>query len=170
MRLFIAIQLSENIKESIRNVQEEFREQGVKGNYTSYENMHLTLAFIGEYGDPDTVLDAMDKVRFSEFEMKMNTVGHFTDLWWAGVSEYKQVSDLVKNLRNRLAQAGIPFDKKRFMPHITFLRKPVYTGSTELCTNIVPESMTVDRISLMSSERGKNGMIYTEIGSVLAQE
>ena len=169
MRLFIAIQLAETLKDSIRDVQDEFREQGVKGNFTSYENMHLTLAFIGEYGDPDMVLETMEKVSFNTFEMKMNMVGHFSDLWWAGVSEYRQVSDLVRSLRHRLAEAGIPFDKKRFMPHITFLRKPVYTGSTELRTNIVPAVMTVDRISLIRSDRGRNGMIYTEIGSVLAQ-
>ena len=169
MRLFIAIQLAEGIKDSIRDVQDEFREQGVKGNYTPYENMHMTLAFIGEYNDPDSVLEAMDKVSFSTFEMKMNMVGHFSDLWWAGVSEYKQVSDLARNLRHQLAQAGIPFDRKRFMPHITFLRKPVYTEGTELRTNIIPAGMMVDRISLMRSTRGKNGMIYSEIGSVLAQ-
>ena len=169
MRLFIAIQLSEQIKDSIRDVQDEFREQGVKGNYTSYENMHLTLAFIGEYNDPDRVLEVMEKVVFSPFDMKMNMVGNFTDLWWAGVSEYKEVTELVKSLRHQLADAGIPFDKKRFMPHITFLRKPVYTESKELRTNIITAGMTVDRISLMRSTRGKNGMIYTEIGSVLAQ-
>lgn len=169
MRLFIAIQLSEQIKDSIRDVQDEFREQGVKGNYTGYENMHLTLAFIGEYNDPDRVLEIMEKVVFSPFNMKVNMVGNFTDLWWAGVSEYREVTDMVKSLRHQLADAGIPFDKKRFMPHITFLRKPVYTGSKDLRTNLTTAGMTVDRISLMRSTRGKNGMIYTEVGSVLAQ-
>lgn len=52
MRLFIAALLSEAMKDSVEEVQEELRIQGVKGNYTTRENMHLTLAFIGEYGDP----------------------------------------------------------------------------------------------------------------------
>ncbi len=29
-----------------------------------------------------------------------------------------------------------------------------------------PATMTVSRVSLMRSDRGKNGMIYTELGSV----
>ena len=35
--------------------------------------------------------------------------------------------------------------------------------------SIEPASMQVSRISLMRSTRGKNGMIYTELGSVAAQ-
>ena len=37
-------------------------------------------------------------------------------------------------------------------------------------TNVPAVSMTVDSISLFRSDRGKNGMIYTEIGSVSAIE
>lgn len=33
-----------------------------------------------------------------------------------------------------------------------------------------PVSMQVDTISLMRSDRGRNGMIYTELGTVEADE
>ena len=170
MRLFIAIQLSNDMKDSIEAVQDEFRDQGVKGNYTIRENMHLTLAFIGEYGDLDRVLDALENVEFAPFDMTLNRVGNFTDLWWTGINNNKELNDLVKSVRHALAEAGIPFDRKRFMPHITFLRKPVYTGSDDLSTNLKPTTMKVEHISLMLSTRGKNGMIYSEMGSVMAQE
>ena len=53
------------------------------------------------------------------------------------------------------------------MPHITLLRNVDNTkGVPE--TNVPAVSMTVDSISLFRSDRGKNGMIYTEIGSVSA--
>ena len=168
MRLFIAVLLTDEMKDSIRDVQEQFKAQGVKGNYTHYENMHLTLAFIGEYNDPDKVLEAMGNVDFSEFTISMNSVGHFSDVWWTGISESRELNALVKSLKHELSNAQIPFDRKRFLPHITLLRKPVYTESQNLSTNIVPTSMKVGRISLMLSTRGKNGMIYTEIGSVQA--
>ena len=170
MRLFVAIQLSDDMKDSIEGVQDEFYDQGVKGNYTIRENMHLTLVFIGEYGDPDRVLDALESVKFAPFDMTLKRVGNFTDLWWAGISDNKDLNDLVKGIRHALAESGIPFDRKRFMPHITFLRKPVYTGSDNLSTNLKPTTMRVDHISLMLSTRGKNGMIYSERGSVMAQE
>ena len=166
MRLFIAIQLTEEMKDSIRDVQEQFREQGVKGNYTPSENMHMTLAFIGEYNDPDKVLEALGAVDFEPFTITMNYVGHFDDLWWTGIAESKELSNLAKQVRHELANAGIPFDRKRFVPHMTILRKPVYTATMNLKTNILTTEMKVDHISLMLSTRGKNGMIYTELGSV----
>ena len=65
----------------------------------------------------------------------------------------------MRRLRRALSDAGIPFDKKRFSPHITLARRA--QGHPALT---VPEvSMRIDRLSLMRSERGKNGMIYTEI-------
>ena len=51
MRLFIAIGLNDNIKAALAEMQEAMRRQGIRGNYTRIENLHLTLAFIGEYGD-----------------------------------------------------------------------------------------------------------------------
>ncbi len=166
----MAIRLSDDMKDSIESVQDEFYDQGVKGNYTIRENMHLTLAFIGEYGEPDRVLDTLESVKFTSFDMTLNRVGKFTDLWWTGISDNKELNDLVKGIRHALAEKGIPFDRKRFMPHITFLRKPVYTGSDKLRVNLNPTTMKVDHISLMLSTRGKNSMIYSELGSVIAQE
>lgn len=59
MRLFIAIQLNQKIKQLVSDVQDTFRWQQVKGNYTPEENLHITLAFIGEYGDPHEILELM---------------------------------------------------------------------------------------------------------------
>ena len=58
MRLFIAITLSDAMKDALIDVQNTMYEHGVRGNYTKEENLHLTLAFIGEYPDPEAVLDA----------------------------------------------------------------------------------------------------------------
>ena len=53
------------------------------------------------------------------------------------------------------------------MPHITLLRNVDDTkGVPE--TNVPAVSMTVGCISLFWSDRSKNSMIYTEIGSVSA--
>ena len=67
MRLFIAIQPDRQMKDALRAVQNELRRRGVEGNYTRAENLHLTLAFIGEYPDPDAVLEAMGKLKFEPF-------------------------------------------------------------------------------------------------------
>ncbi len=78
-----------------------------------------------------------------------------------------QLIGYVKRLHRELAEQGIPFDKKRFSPHITLIRKYSCRGGREIPVSDTPnESMVATRVSLMRSERGKNGMIYTEIGSI----
>ncbi len=167
MRLFIAVKLKPELQDLIRSVQSDFRRQGVRGNYSPAENLHITLAFIGEYDDPDAVADAMESVSFAPFTLTMDRIGCFGDLWWTGLSDSPELQNLVRILRHALADADIPFDKKKFKAHITFLRRASAYGRIEPPA-IQPVSMTVEKISLMRSDRGKNGMIYTEIASVSA--
>lgn len=167
MRLFIAIQLDDNIKEALTAMQAQLRSRRVGGNYTKIENLHLTLAFIGEYGAPDRVLDVMRTVPFVPFQISLDGFGCFGDLYWCGLAQQNELTAYVRHLRRALAEADIPFDRKRFSPHITLLRK----ASVDRLPGIaVPEtSMTAERVSLMRSERGKNGMIYTELGTADAR-
>ena len=70
MRLFIAIDPDDGVKNCLKRCQDELKEAGVTGNYSSEQNLHLTLAFIGEFGNPDAVLDAMERVCFESFILK----------------------------------------------------------------------------------------------------
>lgn len=167
MRLFIAIQFDENILDALTDFQDDLKSQGVTGNYTKRENLHITLAFIGDYGNPDEVLDAMEQVEFRPIEMSLDGVGSFGELFWAGLAANPQLVGYVKRLRRTLSEQGIPFDRKRFSPHITLIRKYSCRGGREIPVSDPPKgSMIAAKVSLMRSERGKNGMIYTEIGSV----
>ena len=169
MRLFLAIPLKNELKEKVKDVQVGFLRQHVRGNYTPAENLHITLAFIGEYGDPDRVTDALSSVRFRPFRITMDRLGQFDQLWWTGLSKCPELDTLAHNVRYALAENGIPFDRKRFRPHVTILRKPEYTMGDLQPVEMTPASMTVDRFSLMQSTRGKNGMIYTELGYIAAE-
>lgn len=165
MRLFIAIQLNDSWKSSFQRFQEELMKRGVRGNFTPPDNLHLTLAFIGEYPDPEYVLETMSSVLFTPFSLTPDGFGSFGDLWWVGLSRSEALDSLVRRLRHALADAGIPFDRKRFSPHITLIRKASFNGKKSMPSVQVPAAeMAVDRISLMRSDRGKHGMIYTELG------
>lgn len=161
MRLFIAINLSSQIKEELINAQNVMYDHGVRGNYTSEENMHLTLAFIGDYPDPQPVLDALSDVEFTPFDISLDGIGSFGDLWWAGINESVPLESVARRVRRALADHDIPFDKKRFSPHITLIRKATNNMPG---VQVHPKGMTVEEIALMRSERGRNGMIYTEVG------
>ena len=170
MRLFIAIELSEEMKKSLLDIQEQFRRLGVHGNYTRPENLHLTLAFIGEYSEQDKVLEAMSSLCFRPVELRLRGLGSFGELWWAGLEENGELSRLVTQLRRALARRGIPYDRKKFLPHITLVRKPEFRRLPDFASiEISDTSMKAERVSLMLSTRGKCGMIYTELGALPLQ-
>ena len=167
MRLFIAIRLSDEIRSGLAEIQSFLRNRGVTGNFTKLENLHLTLAFIGEYADPENVLEAMRGVPFAPFSIRLDGFGSFGDLYWLGIGENNALSAYVKRLRRALAESGIPFDRKKFSPHITLIRKASFDGKRGFPGVTVPDaSMEAGSVSLMRSDRTKNGMVYTEIGQV----
>ena len=158
MRLFIAIQFEEKILDAITDFQDDMKAQGVTGNYTLRENLHITLAFIGEYGNPDDILDAMEQVEKLDVETLNESI----------LSENPELVGYVKRLRRKLSEYGIPYDKKRFTPHITVIRKAEYRNGRIPVMEAPGGCMTATRVSLMRSDRGRYGMIYTEVGAVEA--
>lgn len=129
-------------------------------------NMHLTLAFIGEFSDPDVILDAMEQAQFEPFTLTLGGyIGNFGELLWAGVEKNQQFEKITQQLRHLLAENQIPFDRKRFSPHITLLRNAKGNrGFSDI--EVDKAAMTIRNISLMRSDFGKHGVVYTEIGRI----
>ena len=149
------------MKQALTDAQNAMFARGVRGNYAPEENLHLTLAFIGEYPDAQPVRDALESVRFAPFAIRLDGVGRFDDLWWAGVEASAPLAAVARRVRRALADKDIPFDRKRFSPHVTLIRKATRDAAG---IPVAQAGMTVDAISLMRSDRGRKGMIYTELG------
>lgn len=114
MRLFIAINLNEEMKDALMDIQDTIRNYGIRGKDTVPENMHLTLAFIGDYDDPDLVRNVIDSIEIWPFDIRLSGVGTFRDLWWVGLEKSEPLQAVVRRLRRALADADIPFDRKKF--------------------------------------------------------
>ena len=166
MRLFVAVVLNEEMKEALMDMQDAMRAYGVRGRETPPDNMHLTLAFIGDFDDPGLVKSAVESVETRPFEIRLRGIGAFGDLWWAGLDGCPPLMAVSRRLRRALSDAGVPFDRKKFSPHITLMRRAEgrLSGMQEdEMASLFGASMTVDHISLMRSDRGRHGMIYTEL-------
>lgn len=165
MRLFIAIQFENKILDALEDLQAELKNCGIAGHFTKRENLHLTLAFIGEYGNPNDVLDVINSIPFKPVTISFEGLQHFRDMYFARIKEDPGLENYVRRLRRALAEAGIPFDKKRYRPHITLVRRAYIKNGipAELPDAMVIEKILADHASLMRSDRGKQGMIYTEI-------
>ena len=104
MRLFIAIQFTPEIKEELTRFQRDLKNNGLTGRFVPVENLHLTLAFIGEYPDPDDVLDVLEEVPFTPFDLSLGEAGQFRDLYWCGIENAKGLEAYVRRLRRALAE------------------------------------------------------------------
>ena len=52
MRLFIAIPFEPPMLDALTQVQASLKAGGVRGGFTARQNLHMTLAFLGEVRDP----------------------------------------------------------------------------------------------------------------------
>lgn len=105
MRIFIAIRFTEAFKSSILDAQDGLKEYGVRGNYTQPENLHLTLAFIGETERVEEIKAAVDAVKFEPFVIRTGKMGCFNGrsrMVWLGIEGEDKVKAIAQQLRRNL--------------------------------------------------------------------
>lgn len=161
MRLFVAILFSPQVREVLLGAIDSLRAQAVSGSFTRPENLHLTLAFIGESEDPEAAAKAVDAAAGPPFFLAVRGFGHFGDLWWVGIEKNPALTGLAESLQESLRRHGFHVDKRPFRPHITLARRVEPRGDVQL--SIPRTGMTVGRVCLMKSERIRGILTYTEI-------
>jgi len=173
MRLFFAINFNEATKQGLLALRDELRGDSSGGRFSLPENLHLTLAFLGECDGKQSAAakSVLDAIGFEPFDIKIDCVGCFKrdggDIWWAGVRENKILSDLQRTLTAGLCSKGFICDKRRYNPHITLGREIVTTDNPR---QIEPFGETLTSVELMKSERIGGKLTYTAIhtkGAVL---
>lgn len=161
MRLFIAVHFSQAVKQVLIHTMDELRRQSVSGNFTRPENLHLTLAFLGETKEVEAAKNAIDQSVVSTFSITVGGFGHFGSLYWVGIEDNPQLADLAKQLHSTLRGSGFQIEDRKFTPHITVARQVrINCRPRVLVPNV---TMPVSRISLMKSERMDGKLVYTEL-------
>lgn len=161
MRLFAAVLPDDSFRGELERLQDELKEKGVRGRYTDSANLHLTLVFIGEYGDPQKIMDLLEEIPMEPVFLKPLGIEKMKDLYILRFEENEELSRTVSRMHRTFAENNIPFDRKSFLPHITLVRKAEQDLLT--CVDIPGHMMDADAVSLMHSKQGKNGMVYTEL-------
>ena len=162
-RIFIAIRFNDEFKRKLVEIQDSLKSRGVTGNYCSYGNLHMTLAFIGEHYDLPAIRKAVSEVEFKPFEMSLGSLGTFptkAGVIWCGVKDGTAATSLANQLRERLKANGVSFSGLAFVPHISLVQHP-----SVIVTDItIPDAtLRVEKIHVMKSERIDGQLIYSEI-------
>ena len=124
MRAFVAIDMPDPVRTALEDLQDHVP----VGRLTDPDQMHLTLAFLGE--QPDDLIQAahevLNGIRFPSFELQLAGLGTFGNreptVLWAGIKDPAQVKALHDKVLPALHGAGLPLERKRFRPHVTLAR------------------------------------------------
>lgn len=121
MRLFIAFDVSDEVKNYCRQIQKILPDSNSK----LVEDFHLTLRFLGEYDENETkeLISNFSKIKFKKFVAKTNSLGvfpneNFIKVIWLGL----EPKDKIKKLKEQIEKALKLTKDKRFHPHITLAR------------------------------------------------
>lgn len=172
MRLFIAINLTGEIKDYLMSAIQELKKDASKGNFTHRENLHLTLVFLGELSAEKTgvIKSAMNHINSEPFRLSLSGFGKFKrnsgDIHWAGVDKSKALLTIQKQLTDELEKAGFTLENREYAPHLTLGREVRLADPSGNIYESLPaatQEMTVSRISLMKSERINGKLVYSEI-------
>jgi len=127
-------------------------------------NLHLTLAFLGatDAAQLSAAVAAASRVRMAPCRLGIDRGGHFGQgrgrgIVWAGCATPPALSALVADLRAALLAAGVAFDRKAFVPHITLLRD-ARAPRQAMCFRRI--DWTVRDFVLVASERDPQGPLY----------
>ena len=166
MRLFIAINFNDETRSRLLDLCDELRGVSRYGSFSAPENLHLTLAFLGECDSKQTACaeSALGAVSFEPFDISVDSVGRFKrdggDIWWAGLRESNKLLALHRDVTDRLTAVGFTLERRKFNPHITLGREVVTDARP---WRIEPFGEMVGVVDLMKSERISGKLTYSSI-------
>jgi 2'-5' RNA ligase len=182
MRTFIAIEIPEEIKRQMTEVQNGLRNSGVDASWPRPEGIHLTLKFLGEV--PEAKLpEIMGILRSAAqgtgvFRLEVAGVGAFPNakaarVVWVGLSgDVEKLNRLQDAVEKGMADIGFARENRAFTPHLTLGRikyirsRDVWLNALNGIKDVKFAGFDVRAISLMKSELKRSGAVYTEMGNV----
>ena len=133
-----------------------------RGRAMRREHLHLTLAFLGATAAalvPDLIALAAG-VRFTPIRLPLDRVGYWKHnriIWCGAGEEPHALAALVEGLRARLDAAGMRYDPKPFVSHVTLVRNAAGLPAAPLWIPLVWEA---GDFALVSSTRAEGRITY----------
>ena len=168
MRLFVGLDLPSPTRAALAGLR-----RGIPGaRWIDPEELHLTLAFIGEVDGAAArdIAASLATLHAPAFAVGIAGVGHFGSLRraravWAGIVPCPPLGRLRQAVCRRLELAGMRLERRRFQPHVTLARIRGETGHhladfmAEHSLLRLPE-FAVESVTLFESHLRPEGATY----------
>ncbi len=179
MRTFIAIELSEQFKDALAQVQSHLKYASADVKWVEPANIHLTLKFLGEIDEAkcEKIKSVLDEIARSarSFEISLKDIGAFPNIEsprviWVGLDKgAKESAELAAKIDEALSKIGFQKETRPFAAHLTIgrvrssknkqaLKKKLTAYSLQLTAN-----QPINSIILFQSTLTPRGSIYTKL-------
>lgn len=184
IRSFIAIPLADDVLRGAVRLLERLSSPGDGIKWVPSDNFHLTLKFLGEVDNVE-VPDVCKAIRSVcepsyPFELSFSGTGAFPDpsrarVLWIGVEDASgELTRIVSQLDERLADLGFKREVRDYTPHLTLGRTKGGSrkANPEVVERLLQEKdidlgmMQVDELHLMASFLDKKGPTYQVMDTI----
>jgi 2'-5' RNA ligase len=184
LRCFVAIELPEEVKSTLSEMQEELKKLGADIRWIKPDNIHLTLKFLGHIKEEsiEKITDTMKTVSggHRSFNIFIRGIGIFPNITsprvlWVGIDNNNPLMSLQKDIENSLSLIGLDKEKKPFTAHLTLGRfrsrkgKEILLDAVQKRKNDGFGELMVSKISLMKSDLHPSGARYTKLSELSFQ-
>jgi 2'-5' RNA ligase len=183
MRIFVALDIDDAIRERIGRFLDGVRPFAPDARWVHPESLHVTLKFVGE--KPLEVVEEIKRalltVRGDAIEIAFHGYGFFPGtkaprVFWVGVEAGPQLAALATVVDQAIAALGIPKEEHPFSPHLTLARGGGSGGASghkqsfrqlqeKLAILPTPEfgTMTARKFFLYRSQLMRGGARYSKV-------
>jgi 2'-5' RNA ligase len=174
MRLFIAVEIPEQVKQVLLAAQEQLK---LEGRMTKTKEFHLTLKFLGEVPEEklEPLKQSLETIKFSPFNLELDAIGAFPKkhnprVVWAGLTPHEEINNLQKQIDKATQSLGFEQDSK-FHPHLTLARIKFCNNKKEFAglldsIKLQPAEFKIDSFKLIKSTLTPQGPIYETLHSL----
>ena len=178
LRLFVAIELPGEVRETLGRLQHELQRRGLeKLRWVRPESIHLTLKFLGETPAekvPALQVALTDAVKGTDaHELALGKLGTFGGsrprvVWVDLTGELDAVRDLQERIEMALHPLGFEREARGWSPHVTLARVRQESvrevagviGPAIAAVNAPAGAIPVHEVSLMRSTLRPSGAVY----------
>ena len=176
MRLFIAVDISEEVRAAVAGRVERLREANCDVSWVRPGNFHLTLKFLGETQDArlGDIKAALDLVALSRgaFDLELRGMGCFPErgvprVVWVGAGAGREtMAAMARDVGRAMEELGFAREQREFAGHLTIGRVRGPRGSERLRRLLEAEPdvslgrCAVSGILLYKSTLAAGGSIY----------
>jgi RNA 2',3'-cyclic 3'-phosphodiesterase len=182
MRLFVAVNLPEPVRNQLYADTAALRATTDRVRWVAAPSLHVTLKFLGQQddqrvGDLERAL-ALVAGRHPPIDVRTGEVGAFPNfrrprVVWVGMTGAAALTALAEDIDRTLAGLGVPTETRPFRAHLTLGRvkeeiKPAEARVLETAGSapIAPRGFSIRTVDLMQSELGPGGSRYSVVAAV----